>query len=323
MESMAAGAENGGRGEVRVTRRVAAVESRRDNAGAETPDFVLQLLAELRASSYRPVGWLRFLGRSWRQARATAAAHPTLVTSWAATTTALTAGTTAALALEARLDDSATVRRALPGVALCLAAQQFDAYVHLGMNVPTRGEPLYGELGVPTALTLTRQSIAGLLWGHLLAGRPVARPYALAALLAAGATDIADGALARRLGHTTSLGQYLDSEADLSFWVALALTLTARGWLPRWLLALLLARWGGPFAFALARYFGWVSRVPIGSTITGKAAGVAQAVALGAAMMPGGAAARIARVRPLMHLATAVLLVAAPLSQLRKVLREG
>lgn len=297
--------------------------TRRGAVEAETSDFVLGLLADLRASKYRPEGWLRFLGRSWRRSRATAAAHPALVASWAATTGALVAGDAAVLALEALLSDRATARRALPGVALCLAAQQFDVYVHLGMNAPVRGASLYGALGLPTGLTLTRQAIAGLLWGHLLTGRPVAPPYALAALAVAGATDVADGALARRLGHTTYLGQYLDGEADLSFWVALALTLSARGLLPRWLVAMLLARWGVPFVFAAARYFGWVSRVPIGSTIAGKAAGVAQAIALGAAAAPADTAASIARVRPLIHLATAILLVAAPLSQVRKVLRHG
>src|SRR5258708_13489451 len=46
-------------------------------------DFVLDLLAELRARHFRPRGWLRFFGRSWQRSQATASAHPRLVASWA------------------------------------------------------------------------------------------------------------------------------------------------------------------------------------------------------------------------------------------------
>ncbi|MBF6592150.1 MAG: CDP-alcohol phosphatidyltransferase family protein, partial [Ktedonobacterales bacterium] len=155
----------------------------------------------------------------------------------------------------------------------------------------------------------------------LLAARPAPQPAALAALVIGGASDIADGALARRTGRQTRLGAYLDAVADYESWAALALTLGARRLLPRWLVALLLARFSAPFAFALATYFGWVRRVPLGSTSVGKAAGVAQAVAFTAALAPARLLSPRARTtRQLLYGVTAVLLLAAPLIQLRRIL---
>jgi phosphatidylglycerophosphate synthase len=284
-------------------------------------DFTLELLRELRAHRFRPAGWLGFLARAWHQSRATARDHPALVASWARATGALAGAEAVALALEAALGQGAAARRALPGAALCLALQQSDAYVHLGMNAPQRGGQIYEGLGAPNTLTLVRQATAGLLWGHLLAGRPVARPYAALALLAACATDIGDGALARGRGRTTFLGQYLDSGADFSFALALALTLGARRNVPRWLVALVLGRWSMPLFYALASYFGLVSRVPFGSTLPGKLAGVAQAATLGVALAPARVTQPFGPARRALHLVTAGLLVLAPIIQLRNALR--
>lgn len=290
-----------------------------------TYDFVLDLLAELRRRDYRPIGWGRFLARAWRQAWATGRAHPRLVRSWALTAGGLALAEAAALDIESRLGRRAAALRAIPGTALGTVLVAFDVYAHLGMNAGEPGQPLHATLGLPTALTLARRGVAALLWGHLLGRRPVAQPVALAALLVAGATDIADGALARRTGRRTRLGAYQDAVADYEFWGGLALTLGARRLLPRWLVALLLLRFTTPFAFALASYFGWVRRVPVGSTAIGKVAGVAQAATFGAALVPAnglakgmvaGASAR--RLRRLLHAGTAALLIAAPLAQLRQ-----
>jgi phosphatidylglycerophosphate synthase len=285
------------------------------------PDFVLDLLAELRAGRYRPRALARFFRRSWRRSRETARAHPRLVRSWAKIAAGLALGEAAALALEARLGSAEAARRAAPGVALCLAAQQLDAYAHLGMNARARGGPLFDRLGVSMSLTLARQAIAGLVWGHLLGGRPVPRTYALAALVAASATDVADGALARLLGRATYLGWYLDGAADLSFWAALTLTLGARRMAPRWLVVVLLGRWAVSFGLGCASYFGWMRRPPLGHSRAGRTAGAAQAAALGVALLPMSAAGREASWRRLVYLAAGALAVAASLGQVRGVLR--
>lgn len=295
------------------------------DAASQAPDFVLALLDELRRNNYHPLGWIRFLGRSWRQSRATAAAHPRLTNSWLGVAAGLTLAEGAALVAEAALGGRAgreAARWAAPGVALALAYTHFDAYVHLGMNNRAAGEPLQPDIGLPTTLTLIRQAIAGYLWGHLVGGRAATPAVALGAMLAAAATDIADGGAARGMGRQSRLGAYMDAEADLSFWLALALTLAARRRAPRWLAPLLIARFIGPFAFALASYFGLAQRLPIGSTVTGKAVGVAQAVAFGAALLPTPARKRIAPALPICHALVAALLIAAPLAQLLKMRRK-
>src|SRR5579859_1792754 len=179
---------------------------------AEPPDFVLELLAELRVAGYHPGAWWRFFARSWQRSRATAWAHPALVCSWGMTVATLAAAQAAALALEAAVEgERSTALRAIPGTALAFAFTHFDMYCHLGMNARRRGDEPSPSLGLPTRLTLARGACAGLLWGHLLGGRPAGRPLLLAALAGASVTDIADGAVARATGQVTRLGQYADS----------------------------------------------------------------------------------------------------------------
>lgn len=315
----------------------AATQAVLPDVTAALPDFALDALAELRAGHYRPLGWVRLLGRAWRQARTTAREHPTLTTSWAGVTAGLALAELGALAVEAACGEGEAARRASLGAALCLAYTQFDAYVHLGMNNAKRGTPLHAALGLPNALTLARSAVGSLLWGHLLGGRPASRRLLLATLVTGCATDIADGALARRQQRATRLGQYLDGTADCSFWLALGISLGAQRRLPRWLLAVLVLRWLVPMTLAFATYFGWVTRIPMGSTVAGKAAGVAQAATIALALAPQAAPmstatspsthdrqdSGIVRVLPLLRRvvfsATAVLLVVAPLAQVRKV----
>lgn len=293
------------------------VESR-EKEERQTHDFVLDLLEELRSSNYHPSGWLRFLGRAWRQSRTTAQEHPDLVRSWRHITVALAMALAVSLGLEARAIEGRAALRALPGTALWLAASQFDAYVHLSMNQRASGLPLYDELGTPSTLTLARRATSGLLWGHLIGGRPASKNIIAVALLMAGATDVTDGAIARRTNRTTRLGGYLDGVADFEFWVALALSLWVRRLVPRWLLMLLLLRWLTPLTGSIASYFGLANRVQIGSTLVGKASGVVQAITIGEALLFNRVGRHTKALRPTLHTVTALLLLAAPALQLLK-----
>lgn len=65
---------------------------------------------------------------------------------------------------------------------------------------------------------------------------------ALPWIAAASVTDALDGALARRFGWTSSLGQKLDPASDKLMLVAVYLALAAGGLMPAWVAALVVGR---------------------------------------------------------------------------------
>ena len=60
--------------------------------------------------------------------------------------------------------------------------------------------------------------------------------------LAAGVSDAVDGFIAKRFGMTTELGAYLDPLADKALIVSIYLTLGINGFIPRWLVILVVSR---------------------------------------------------------------------------------
>jgi phosphatidylglycerophosphate synthase len=277
--------------------------------------FVEELLAELRFAGYRPDAWWRFFARSWQRSHATAQAHPQLVRDWAAAAAAVAGGALAALSLERFAGESPRAHRALPWLTIGLAAHSADVFVHLGMNAATRGGPVYERLGGGNVLTMARRAVAALVWGHYAAGEALSRPALAVALVAAGTTDVADGALARRARHSTQLGAYLDGSADLSFALAFALMLRRQRLIPGWFLAAIGVRWLIPLGAALLRYFARARPISLHSSRWGKAAGAAQFAALALALAPD--VHGIARVRRLSQGLAAACLLAIPLAQWR------
>jgi CDP-diacylglycerol--glycerol-3-phosphate 3-phosphatidyltransferase len=79
----------------------------------------------------------------------------------------------------------------------------------------------------------------------------------LGLLLLAGATDAADGYVARRLGQTSELGKVLDPVADKLLLGSLGVALVCWRGFPAWLAALLIAR---DAAILLAGLLLWRSR---------------------------------------------------------------
>ncbi|NPC96469.1 CDP-alcohol phosphatidyltransferase family protein [Nocardioides sp. zg-DK7169] len=99
---------------------------------------------------------------------------------------------------------------------------------------------------LPNVLSMLR--LAGVpvfLW--LVLG-PEADGWALVLLMVSGATDFADGWLARRLDQTTVLGQLLDPIADRLYILAVVVGLAMRDIIPWWVAVLLPLRdlllWG-------------------------------------------------------------------------------
>lgn len=66
------------------------------------------------------------------------------------------------------------------------------------------------------------------------------------------ATDVLDGPLARRMGHTSQVGAYADSLADKAFHAVFAIVLAGWAWVPWWWIPLWFAREGVQAALIVA-----------------------------------------------------------------------
>lgn len=71
---------------------------------------------------------------------------------------------------------------------------------------------------------------------------PAAYGWALVVLFAVGSTDWLDGYVARRFDQVTRLGKWLDPLLDRALLATAAITLAALGFLPVWVLVLLVGR---------------------------------------------------------------------------------
>lgn len=120
---------------------------------------------------------------------------------------------------------------------------------------------------LPNALTLARIALLLPLVGLMQAGSHRA---AFALVLLAAATDVLDGALARRYGWQTRLGGLLDPIADKLLMAACFVGLWSAGFVPGWLLVLVLARDAAIVGGALA-YQALVAPVPAEPSRLGKA----------------------------------------------------
>lgn len=92
---------------------------------------------------------------------------------------------------------------------------------------------------VPNLLTVLRLVGVPVFLALVVTGRD---GWALLVLAVSGITDYVDGALARRLRQVTRLGQLLDPVADRLLILSAMVGLLARGLLPWWFVAALLAR---------------------------------------------------------------------------------
>jgi hypothetical protein len=140
-----------------------------------------ELLAGLRAGRWRPAAWARFVALSAHRSAHQARRHPRAL-----------AEVTVLHAAMALLAGRRGRRWTL--VSWLLAA------THLGLLENRQ------SLGLPNAVTLLRANLAAT-------GGPV-RWLPVAAL----ASDLIDGRLARRIGSETAFGAHADSLADVAFW---------------------------------------------------------------------------------------------------------
>ncbi len=141
-------------------------------------------------------------------------------------------------------------------------------------------------MNVPNLLTLLRIFFVPLLVAALLADGtwfvdaqiPVTREiFALAVFLAAAATDLLDGWLARRWGQVTTVGTLLDPIADKLLISAALVSLVDIHRVPAWIVILIIGR---EFAVSGLRSIAASSGYVIGASDLGKTKMGAQVIAI-------------------------------------------
>lgn len=95
-------------------------------------------------------------------------------------------------------------------------------------------------LTVPNVISLARLGLIGVFVYLLLVAR--ADGLAVAILMLSGASDWADGKLARLLDQSSALGALLDPAIDRLYMVAVPVAFGLRGLVPWWIIGTLLAR---------------------------------------------------------------------------------
>jgi CDP-diacylglycerol--glycerol-3-phosphate 3-phosphatidyltransferase len=137
-------------------------------------------------------------------------------------------------------------------------------------------------LGVPNALTLARMAAALPVAALIGSPHPAAPAWALATFALAMASDVVDGALARRWGRVTPLGAFLDPLADKVLVLSTLIALSARGLVPAGVVAVLLAREAAVTGLRAAAAGKGAS---LGASAYGKAKTVLQALACGGLLL--------------------------------------
>ena len=95
-------------------------------------------------------------------------------------------------------------------------------------------------LTVPNVLSGLRLALIPVFVYLLLVAH--ADGWALAILIFSGASDWADGKIARLLNQSSKLGEYLDPAVDRLYMVTVPIALGLRGIVPWWIIAVLLTR---------------------------------------------------------------------------------
>lgn len=210
-------------------------------------------LHELRDAQFRPRAWARFTIRAYDRSTDTRLGRPGLARQ------ARRWGLIGAGAWLAACRGAKRVGWESPPVAAGLiwwTAVYKMLDWHLGMAESGDGVPRK-QLSPADAVTLVR------FWMVPMVGGAAGTQYGLPVLIAlGGASDLLDGALARRHGRTR-LGRDLDTTADLAFLSAAAWAASASGKLPSVAVRALATRYAVGVSLSLGAVFGRARRPAI------------------------------------------------------------
>ena len=278
--------------------------------------FVVDLLTTLREERFSPLGWWRFLWRSWEMSRKTANDNPGLKRSWALVTILVSILAVAILLATFFFEGPERTLYILPGFLFCVVWQQSDLFWHLGLNRQGQTGRLLSSVGIANTLTWLRGVGASYLLARIVGGVGTPSWLALIVFLVGVVTDILDGQVARITRTQSKLGQIGDGEADFCLYLALAIILIQNTVLPLWLGLVMLLRFCIPLIAALASYFLFAHQVRFGSTVWGKYSGLAQCLYFLVLLAPPRLAPIVQVVNLPLLVATLILLVIAPLAQI-------
>ena len=278
--------------------------------------FVVDLLTALHNEKFGLRAWARFLSSSWERSCATARANPSLKRSWTHTTMLIGALVLAIFVACFMFEGPEKTLHLIPGFLFCATWLQSDLFWHLGLNRHFRTGKLFPVVGAANTLTWLRGLGASFLLGRLAGGINTPSWLALLVFLCGIATDILDGAIARRTDTQSTLGQIADGEADFCLYLAIILISIQSGILPLWLGVVMLLRFLIPLIAAFSSYFLFTRPVRFGSTIWGKYAGLALCLYFLLLLAPAQLHFFTRLVNPPLLITTLILLIVAPLVQI-------
>ncbi len=200
--------------------------------------FIEEYLIDLRRGRFGPRAWWHYTRLCCARARATAWEAPEVVRSLGVSALAVIGATLVwALVLSLALAPD-MARRYLEWQIAWLAVLVAWQAVHLGLLRDAAGR-MPRRIPAATLCTLARLVVLPVLVTLVVAR--LAWP-ATVAYVAIALTDVADGWMARRWQQITRLGTVLDMLADQALGVCVCVAMSAIGWAPWYLSALVAAR---------------------------------------------------------------------------------
>ena len=268
--------------------------------------FIEEYLQELRRERFTPPALLHYARRALRRGRENAVANPAAVRSvWSVALGCFALAFVAAAAL-ALWDDRRLATDFFALTSLAILPVFALVTLHLELLRDRAGYRL-SALNLPIALTLLR---IVLLPGILLFLSHHRLDLALAVLVVAALSDVADGWLARRWNQVTQLGTVLDPIVDTLFNLVLFLGLAEARLLPGWIAAVAGLRYAILLAGGTWLYV-FVGPVRVRPTFIGRLTGVLMNALVGFVVLLHALDGHWAeRLTPLTQLALGVLMCA-------------
>lgn len=231
--------------------------------------FVEKYLQDLRRQRYHPRAIVEYVARCTRMSVEAAWKRPKALTGVVLAGLGHLVALFCLSVLLSLLVDQALAMEYFVHSAWWLLGGLMWITLHLGMFRKDEDLPLSG-LGLPNFITLGRVLSIPAFYLFITRGH---HELALIAFVMGGLSDIADGVAARKLDASTRMGRIFDPLVDVLFNTMVAVGLTRAGYLPPWILSLVLTRYsllmlGGAWIYVVK------GPVAVRPTLLGKTTGV-------------------------------------------------